>query len=334
MPVAPIIPAFTMVVLRSVPILQIRYTQLALPLTEPIGARGLEPPSSASRTLTFEAKKQVGINKNNLAKLSNWYLADRINTKGLTHFSQITIEGHFRQLLQDFETIPNSLQLSEWLGKRSPGARKRLFETFRAFGRWLEKKKVMCNPWSDIDIPRVPVPLLKAPSPVDVKELFDYLSSHYPPELALRNKAIIAVFVESGLRLFELSSIKPEDISWSERTIRVWGKGRKEGKAPFGQTSEVLLREWLSEYSPNGGNIWGIDRGGIQVMLKRLHQATGITCNPHSFRRAFACLLRKAGIDSMTIKDLGRWESLEMVQRYTRSVTFQDSLKFYKSPLG
>jgi len=36
----------------------------------------------------------------------------------------------------------------------------------------------------------------------------------------------------------------------------------------------------------------------------------------------------------MTIKDLGRWESLEMVQRYTRSVTFEDSLKFYKAPLG
>lgn len=36
----------------------------------------------------------------------------------------------------------------------------------------------------------------------------------------------------------------------------------------------------------------------------------------------------------MTIKDLGRWESFEMVQRYTRSVTFQDSLKFYKAWLS
>ncbi len=35
----------------------------------------------------------------------------------------------------------------------------------------------------------------------------------------------------------------------------------------------------------------------------------------------------------MTIKDLGRWESLEMVQRYTRSVTFEDSMKHYKAPL-
>jgi len=59
-----------------------------------------------------------------------------------------------------------------------------------------------------------------------------------------------------------------------------------------------------------------------------------LPCNAHTFRRTFACLLRKAGVDTMTIKDLGRWESLEMVQRYTRSVTFQDSLKFYKAPLS
>ena len=59
----------------------------------------------------------------------------------------------------------------------------------------------------------------------------------------------------------------------------------------------------------------------------------GVT-NRHTFRRTFACLLRKAGVDTMTIKDLGRWESLEMVQGYTRSISFQDSLKFYKAPLG
>ena len=193
----------------------------------------------------------------------------------------------------------------------------------------------MRNPWSDIDIPRVPVPLLNAPSPDNVRELFDYLDNHYPPDMALRNKAIIAIFMESGLRLFELSAIKVEDIDWQERTIRVWGKGRKEGKAPFGQVSEALLRKWLSEYKPvQGDNIWGVGRDGIQVMLKRLKSATGIPCNAHSFRRAFACVLRKAGVDTMTIKDLGRWESLEMVQRYTRSVTFQDSLKFYKGPLS
>jgi len=36
----------------------------------------------------------------------------------------------------------------------------------------------------------------------------------------------------------------------------------------------------------------------------------------------------------MTIKDLGRWESLEMVQRYTQPVTSHNSSKFYKAPLS
>jgi hypothetical protein len=36
----------------------------------------------------------------------------------------------------------------------------------------------------------------------------------------------------------------------------------------------------------------------------------------------------------MTIKDLGWWESLDMVQRYTRSVSFNDSLRFYRVLLG
>jgi site-specific recombinase XerD len=297
-----------------------------------VGASGFEPPTSASQTVSFEARIPHRINKVKLAALSNWYLTDRINTKGLTHFSQVSIEGHFRRLCLDFETLPNSIQLSEWLGKHTPGARKRLFETFRAFGRWLERKGVVRNPWSDIDVPKVPEPILEAPSPDNVKELFTYIDSLYPADLALRNKAIVAVFIESGLRLFELSAIKQEDINWTEQTIRVWGKGQREGKAPFGQTSANLLKQWLS-VQHGSKNIWGIDRSGIQVMLKRLHKATGITCNPHSFRRAFASILLKSGADSLDIKRLGRWQNLEMVDRYCRSVQFEDSLKHYRSPL-
>ena len=75
----------------------------------------------------------------------------------------------------------------------------------------------------------------------------------------------------------------------------------------------------------------GLNTWGVVSMLRRLENKSGFPCNPHVFRRTFACLLRKSGLDVMTIKDLGRWESLEMVQRYTRTVTFRDSLKFYKT---
>jgi integrase len=151
----------------------------------------------------------------------------------------------------------------------------------------------------------------------------------------IRDKAIIALFVESGLRLSELINVRKRDINWKSHTIRVVGKGNKEGYAPFGIKTEEYLTKWLDEFEPDyDQQIWGLGTWGIQSMLIELKRKTGLPCNPHTFRRTFACLLRKAGVDTMTIKDLGRWESLEMVQRYTRSVTFYDSLKFYRAPLS
>ena len=130
-----------------------------------------------------------------------------------------------------------------------------------------------------------------------------------------RDKAIIALFTESGLRLSELANIRAQDIDWNHRTVRVMGKGRKEAYAPSGALTEQYLRGWLAAFRPNGCSIWGLNEWGIVSMLRYLSEATGLPCNPHTFRRTFACLLRKAGVDTMTIKDLGRWESLEMVQR-------------------
>ncbi len=53
-----------------------------------------------------------------------------------------------------------------------------------------------------------------------------------------RDKAIIALFTESGLRLSELLNVKLTDIDWDSKAIKVLGKGNKEGYAPFGLLSE------------------------------------------------------------------------------------------------
>ncbi len=70
----------------------------------------------------------------------------------------------------------------------------------------------------------------------------------------IRDKAIIALFTESGLRLSELVNIRLEDIDWQGQTIRVIGKGRKEALAlglPSRDTVLPLLNTCvplLSEY--------------------------------------------------------------------------------------
>jgi integrase len=99
-----------------------------------------------------------------------------------------------------------------------------------------------------------------------------------------------------------------------------------------GEKTELYLKQWLNEYDPNDGCIWGTNWYGIEEMLKQLKAKTGLPCNAHTFRRTFASILAKRGVDSLHIMRLGRWESIQMVERYTRSVRFEDSLKLY-SPI-
>jgi site-specific recombinase XerD len=206
------------------------------------------------------------------------------------------------------------------------------YKCLRAFYNWLYSPKSQYtfrpedNPITWVEAPKRPVVILPALTVEQVQLLLEKTE-------CLRDKAIISLFVDSGLRLSELTNTKVADIHWDNRTIHVIGKGNKEALAPFGALSEDYLRQWLSQYKPKV-NLWGLNEWGVVSMLRRLRAKTGISCNAHVFRRTFAVLLRKAGIDTMTIKELGRWESLEMVQRYTRSFSFQDSMKFYKSPLS
>ena len=146
----------------------------------------------------------------------------------------------------------------------------------------------------------------------------------------MRDKAIISLFADSGLRLRELASIETHNIDWENRLIKVVCKGNKEGLAPFGKRTETLLKQWLSTYEPDG-KLWDLNGWGISIMLQRLKAKTGLPCNPHTFRRTFASILAKRGVDSLHIKRLGRWESLAMVDRYTKSVQFEDSLKLYSA---
>jgi len=146
----------------------------------------------------------------------------------------------------------------------------------------------------------------------------------------IRDRAIISMFAESGVRLSELANIEDTNIDWEDYTVTVWGKGNKQRRAPFGETTAQLLREIVSR-NGTGGNIWGMKARGIASMLSRLERKTGVKCNAHSFRRHFSATLHRAGMDIEHIMRLGGWENLQMVIRYTQSVKFEDSLRHYQA---
>ena len=215
----------------------------------------------------------------------------------------------------------------------SLGGKYGYLKDIRAFYNWLYSPRsgppfnFQDNPIKWVDAPKRPKLILPSLSREQVELLISECGSR-------RDKAISALFTESGLRLSELANVRVDEINWHNRTIRTLGKHNKEGYAPFRLLSEQYLEAWLAERSFADRGLWGITADGIDAMLERLSKKTGLPCNAHTFRRTFACLLRKAGVDSLIIRDLGRWESVDMVERYTRCVTFEDSLEHYRAPLG
>ncbi|MBI2934906.1 MAG: tyrosine-type recombinase/integrase [Chloroflexi bacterium] len=207
------------------------------------------------------------------------------------------------------------------------GGRHAYFRALRAFYNWLYSPRsgLGLNAWENpmllIDSPRVGKKIL----PSLTSDQLDYLIAQAE---CLRDRAIISLFADSGLRLSELARIAPDNIDWTRRLVKVWVKGNKEGLAPFGARTAALLEEWLSTYLANG-TIWDLAPRGIAKMLLRLKEKTGLNFTAHTFRRTFASILAKRGIDSLHIMRLGRWESIQMVELYTKSMKFEDSLKLY-----
>ncbi len=72
-----------------------------------------------------------------------------------------------------------------------------------------------------------------------------------------RDRAIISTLVDSSGRLSEVSNINEGDILWDRHVIKVTAKGDREVLMPFSTATEALLRDWFTEYRPNGGSDLG-----------------------------------------------------------------------------
>jgi site-specific recombinase XerD len=123
------------------------------------------------------------------------------------------------------------------------------------------------------------------------------------------------------MRLSEAAGVKATDFNWQEGTVIILGKGNRFRKALAGNG---IVKEWFSTHET-----LDISPSGIQTMLQRLGQATGIKCNAHSFRRGFCVHNIKSGLSNKVIQSLGGWETPAMVSHYAQSLTFEEALSIY-----
>ena len=197
---------------------------------------------------------------------------------------------------QDITHFLNSLQCSG-------GGKHAYFRALRAFYNYLYSPKSgysfnsQNNPMLIVDSPKREQRIMPS---VNAEQL-EYLISMVDN---IRDKSILRLLFDSGMRLSELINIKRDDINWGSYTITIIGKGNRQRRAPFTEQTTKLLQLYLGD-NHTEGNIWGVTRHGIETMLKRLGQEAGINCNAHSFRRGFACNLHRKGLSTLDIMHLG-----------------------------
>jgi len=203
------------------------------------------------------------------------------------------------------------------------------------FGWAKDEEYLSKNPAVRLDMPRPRYRQIEPYSNQEVKALLDTCEQDQGRCLGIRNKAIISLFVDTGLRLSELAGIKLSDLDPNLRQLRVMGKGAKMRVVPMNGEARKALKRYLTQVRQAGGNeLWQTDDGrplsrySIKIMLGRLKERAGVVSGggAHRFRHYFATHCLDNGMDLNTVRLLLGHATINMVLKYSQFVDIQKAL--------
>ena len=207
----------------------------------------------------------------------------------------------------------------------------RAMTSVRSFHRFVfEEGMTDVDPASDVRPPKIPSRLPHALTVEEVSRLIE--STGNDDVVALRDRALLEVLYGTGARISEAVNLAIDDVDIEGRTIRLFGKGRKERILPLGTFAMeavdayvVRSRPSLAKHGPgtpvlflntrgrplSRQSAWGV----IQEAAERAH----ITCHvsPHSLRHSFATHLLQGGADVRVVQEMLGHSSVTTTQIYT-----------------
>jgi len=211
------------------------------------------------------------------------------------------------------ETIQNYLLLLKDKGFKKTTLANR-YRGLRAFFNYLaEEEIIFVNPIQGVKPPKLPKVFPNCLSDEEVDKLIKALKGSSWHQV--RNRAIVLLFLETGIRLRELRELKLRDINLSRHEIKARGKGEKERIVFFGRRVLEALKKWLSVR----GGILTVDEPlfitqdglpmkdrHIERIVSKAAKKAGITkrVSPHTLRHTFATLFIKNGGDVFTLQRL------------------------------
>lgn len=197
----------------------------------------------------------------------------------------------------------------------------RHISTLKSFYKYLEDEEDIVNPMDLISNPKKDK---KLPNYLNYEEVEKLLKT---PDInnkwGLRDAVILEMLYSTGIRVSELVNVKVKDISFAERKIYVFGKGRKERIVFYGSNLENLLNKYLKEhheiylFTNTKGDKLNERTVRKIVSDTALKAQINVKVSPHTLRHTYATHMLNDGADLKSVGDLLGHENLSTTGIYT-----------------
>lgn len=228
---------------------------------------------------------------------------------------------------------------ADQLARLRPASAANRYRSLQQFFKWLTiEGQIKASPMANMEPPNVPV----VPPPVLADDQLDRLLKACAGSgfEARRDKAIIIVLLDTGVRLGELAGMKLADVTPGRSphpwTIKVSGKTGTR-KVALAKNASTALHWYLGvrERHPRANEPWlwlglkgQLTSNGVAQMLRRRGAEADIDhLNPHRFRHSFAHYYLLGGGQERQLMELAGWSSRTMLQRYGKSAASDRALE-------
>ena len=274
------------------------------------------------------------------------YLTHCKYEKNLSPKTRKAYESDLRQYSQFAKTKGNAyckeclqLYIIQLQNRYKVKSVKRKIASLKAFFNYLEYEELLeTNPFSKVRIklhepfllPRtIPLTIVDKLLHCAYQQKADDTNNRTRYLSDLRDIAVLELLFATGMRVSELSSLKPECVDLTEGAVKIYGKGSKERVIHIGNDNVLsAVNAYYSAFSDriNASGWFFVNRLGHQLsdqsvrfMIKKYTDLAGIDLHitPHMFRHAFASLLLEEDVDIRYIQQILGHSSIVTTQIYT-----------------
>ncbi len=204
----------------------------------------------------------------------------------------------------------------------------RRLSSLRRFFVWcMEHDELNTNPTDRMDGPKLPLHLPVVLSRRETLRLLE--APDRRTTLGRRDAAMLEILYAAGLRVSELTGLRPGDLDLQRGVLKVFGKGGKERYVPLHEAAIRHLRTYLRDVRPSFKptedfvflNRSGkkLTRQGVWKLIKRYALSADVrkTISPHTFRHSFATHLLEGGADLRSVQLLLGHADMAATELYT-----------------